>query len=290
MIRDIGYLQVLKTGPGTSVQDLGRVGFAEYGVPCSGALDLRSLLWVNHLLRNKESDAVLEICQPGLRIQFDAPTLICLAGAKAAVILNGAVISSYCILEIRRYDQLEIGAFHQGSILYLGIKNGFQSENIMNSRSWFERITNSGCALKGDQIPYFTNQEVPSFTASKVKWDFNWAMEQIIEAYPGPEWDLLDRHSKELIESSEFTISELKNRMAIQLTELLPNTILEMATTAVFPGTVQLTSGGKLIILLKDAQVTGGYPRVLQISEESIYILAQKKALKKIKFLIKKFL
>ncbi len=290
MIRDIGYLKVWKTAPGTSVQDLGRVGFAQYGVPCSGALDLRSLLWVNHLLKNKESDAVLEICQPGLRVKFDAPTLMCLAGAKADVILNGAVISSYGILEIRRHDQLEIGAFHQGSVLYLGIKNGFQSENIMNSRSWFAGITKSAYALKADRIPYFTNQEVPSFTASKVKWDFNWTSEQIIEAYPGPEWDLLDHNSKELIESSEFTISELKNRMAIQLTELLPNTIPEMATAAVFPGTVQLTSGGKLMVLMKDAQVTGGYPRVLQISEESIFILAQKKALKKIKFRVKKFL
>ena len=49
-----------------------------------------------------------------------------------------------------------------------------------------------------------------------------------------------------------------------------------MLTSAVLPGTVQLTPSGKLIILMRDAQVTGGYPRVLQLMEEGIARLAQK--------------
>lgn len=288
MIRDVGYLKILKTGPGTSIQDGGRMGFAHYGVPLSGAIDERSFMWANHLLKNNDSDAVLEVCQPGLSIIFNAPTLICLAGAIAVVKLNRELISSSGILEIRENDQLEVGAFHQGSVLYLGIKDGFQSEKIMDSRSWYAGITTSESAKKGDQIPYFTTQELPKITASKVKWEFNWAKNQIIEVYPGPEWELLDEISQERIESMDFTISELKNRMAIQLTELLPNSISEMVTAPVFPGTVQLTSGGKLIILMKDAQVTGGYPRILQISQEWLSILAQKKPLQKISFQLQK--
>lgn len=287
MKQALGNLHVLKTGPGTSVQDLGRVGFAQFGVPISGALDKRSFLWVNHLLRNKASDAVLEICQPGLKVQFDTPTQICFAGAKAVILLNGAPISGYSPVQIQANDQLEIGAFLQGSVLYLGIKNGFQSENSMNSKSWFAGITEYGYARKEDLIPYANFPEIAPNTASQVRWDFHWASEQQIEAYPGPEWDLLDFHTKKLIESSEFTVSELKNRMAIQLKELFPNKLPEMATAAVFPGTVQLTAGGKLLVLLQDAQVTGGYPRILQISEESISILVQKKGLEKIRFSLK---
>ncbi|MEB2774108.1 biotin-dependent carboxyltransferase family protein [Algoriphagus sp. D3-2-R+10] len=288
MIRDIGYLKILKSGPGTSIQDGGRIGFAQYGVPLSGAIDVRSFMWANHLLKNKDSDAVLEVCQPGLSIIFNSPTLICLAGAIAAIKFNGEVISSYGILEIRENDQLEIGAFHQGSVLYLGIKDGFQSEKIMDSRSWYAGITTSESVKKGDQVPYFTTQELPENTASKVKWEFNWTEKNAIEVYPGPEWELLDEVSQERIESMEFTISDLKNRMAIQLAELLPNSISEMATAPVFLGTVQLTSGGKLIILMKDAQVTGGYPRILQISQEWHSILAQKKPLQKISFQLQK--
>ncbi|MEB2783934.1 biotin-dependent carboxyltransferase family protein [Algoriphagus persicinus] len=288
MIRDIGYLKILKTGPGTSIQDSGRIGFAHYGVPLSGALDARSFKWVNHLLKNKESDAVLEICQPGLSIIADAPTLICLAGASAAIHLNGKAIVSHGILKIRENDQLEIGVFHQGSVLYLGIKDGFQSQKIMDSRSWYAGITSNDFAKKGDQIPYFTTQGLPINTASKVKWEFSWAQKKIIDVYPGPEWELVDVISQELIESMDFTVADLKNRMAIQMTELLPNSLPEMPTAPVFPGTVQLTSGGKLIVLMKDAQVTGGYARILQVSQEGLSILAQKKPHQKISFRLKK--
>lgn len=284
MIRNIGYLKVLKTGPGTSIQDSGRSGFVSYGVPISGALDLRSLIWVNHVLRNQIDDAVMEVCQPGLMIHFDAPTFICIAGAKAEVKLNGNLISSFGIVKIRANDQLEIGAFHYGSVLYLGVKNGFQSEKIMNSRSWFQGITSEIFAKNGDQIPYYTNYEIPKPTASRPKWDFRWAQDKRIEVYPGSEWGLLDIENQESLKSKEFTISNLKNRMAIQLIELLPNSLAEMSTAPVFPGTVQVTSGGKLIVLMKDAQVTGGYPRILQVSEEGLAILAQTKPHQKIRF------
>ena len=289
MSEEIGHLKILKTGLGTSVQDLGRFGFAEYGVPFSGALDTRSSSWVNHLLKNEQTDAVLEICQPGLKLHFDKPAQICLAGAKADIRLNGEEVSPYGILVINTNDQLEIGKFHRGSVLYLGIKNGFQSEKVMESRSWLSGLTSSGSAKKDDQIQYFASHKPPIFTASKAKWDFNRAQDQSIAAYPGPEWDLLSFENQTFIESMEFTISDVKNRMAIQLEELLPNSIPEMATSPVFPGTVQLTSGGKIIVLMKDAQVTGGYPRILQVDQKGLSILAQKKAKQTITFRLMDF-
>jgi len=72
--------------------------------------------------------------------------------------------------------------------------------------------------------------------------------------------------------------------MAIQLEEPFPNQLSEIYTAPVYPGTVQLTPGGKIICLLSDAQVTGGYPRILQIHEEDIRKLAQKKPGITIKF------
>ncbi|WP_157243360.1 5-oxoprolinase subunit C family protein [Algoriphagus resistens] len=284
----MGNLQLVKTGIGTCIQDTGRFGYTAYGVPVSGALDMRSYLWVNHLLQNKETDAALEISQPGLSLHFDSPTLICLAGANAAVQLNGKATSSYCVLEIRKNDQLQIGAIHQGAILYLGIKNGFQSEKIMNSRSWYPGITASSYLKKDDRISYFPHEEESVYTASKIRLDFNWMEEPVIEAYPGPEWGLLDKQNKSLIETGKFTVSSLKNRMAIQLMELLPNSIPELATAPVFPGTVQLTSGGKLLVLLKDAQVTGGYPRILQLDEKSIALISQKRPKDQLVFKLKK--
>jgi biotin-dependent carboxylase-like uncharacterized protein len=284
MIKDPAYLKILKTGPGTSVQDLGRIGFSLFGVPYSGAMDHKAFSWINHLLKNKEDDAVLEISQPGFRAEFDAPTLICLAGAKVDCNLNGKPVSSFGLIPIEEGDTIEIGAFFQGSILYLGVKGGFQTDEILESKSWYQEITAESTARKNTLIPYFTTQEIPSFTNSKAKWNTSGFEKEAINVYPGPDWELLDKKSQKQLSEGSFTISNLKNRMAIQLEELIPNSLPEMATAPVFPGTVQLTSGGKLIILMRDAQVTGGYPRILQFPEESLSVLAQKKPYQKIRF------
>lgn len=286
MIKDPAYLKILKAGPGTSIQDLGRTQFSQFGVPFSGAMDQQAFAWVNHLLKNQADDAVLEICQPGFKAQFEAPTLICIAGAKAESKLNGDPVSSFGLIPIRHGDTIEIGAFHQGSILYLGIKGGFQTDKILGSRSWYQGITRDSTAQKNASIPYFTTQEIPPFTYSRAKWSTSYFDVESVEVYPGPEWSLLSENSQKLLSKGFFTLSGLKNRMAIQLEEVIPNSLPEMATAPVYPGTVQLTSGGKLIILMKDAQLTGGYPRILQFPEESLSLLAQKKPNQKIKFLI----
>ena len=72
--------------------------------------------------------------------------------------------------------------------------------------------------------------------------------------------------------------------MAYQLDELIVNTLSDIITSLVLPGTIQLTPFGKVIILLRDCQTTGGYPRILQLSNVAINVLAQKKAGDKIRF------
>ena len=82
----------------------------------------------------------------------------------------------------------------------------------------------------------------------------------------------------------EFTISKENNRMAYQLVEKIGPISHSMLTSAVLPGTVQMTPEGQLLILMKDGQTTGGYLRVLQLSTRSLAILAQKKFGDKLRF------
>ena len=49
-----------------------------------------------------------------------------------------------------------------------------------------------------------------------------------------------------------------------------------IVSSPVIPGTVQLTPSGKLIVLMRDCQTTGGYPRILQLSDKGIRTIAQK--------------
>ena len=81
-----------------------------------------------------------------------------------------------------------------------------------------------------------------------------------------------------------FSVSEDNNRVGYRLHEVLENELEPILTSAVLPGTVQLTPSGKLIILMRDCQVTGGYPRVLQLSDYAISRLSQKVAGDQVKF------
>ena len=75
--------------------------------------------------------------------------------------------------------------------------------------------------------------------------------------------------------------------MAYQLIETFENDLKPIITSAVLPGTVQLTPSGKLIVLMRDCQTTGGYPRVLQLKALALDVLAQKFTGNNIEFVLK---
>ncbi|MDN3203747.1 biotin-dependent carboxyltransferase family protein [Algoriphagus sediminis] len=285
MIKDLGNAKILSTGPQSLIRDLGRFGYFSIGVPVSGPLDHKAFQWNNHLLRNDPNDSQIEINQPGLKIQFDSDTWISLAGAKCDVKVNGSGTKYFGPIKIKAGDILSFGNFELGSLIYMGISEGFQTEKVLGSRSQLQCITSSSSLNKGDLLPFFTNSTpVPSNRFAKAKWDTEYLEKTEIRVYPGFDWNheiekILDPAFKERLH-----ISKLKNTMAAQLEEVFPNDISPIATAPVFPGSIQLTPSGKLICLLSDAQVTGGYPRVLQIHEEDISILAQKKPGQEVRF------
>ncbi|MEX0291252.1 MAG: allophanate hydrolase subunit 2 family protein, partial [Flavobacteriaceae bacterium] len=98
-----------------------------------------------------------------------------------------------------------------------------------------------------------------------------------LEVQRGPEYDILNEAQLHTLFSKEFTIAKENNRMAYQLEDKIEGHTITMLTSATLPGTVQLTPAGRLIILMRDGQTTGGYPRILQLSQKAISVLSQKK-------------
>jgi allophanate hydrolase subunit 2 len=222
-------------------------------------------------------------------IRFDSPTCLAIAGAQATISLNGQEIEKSSMISVKANDELEIGAFQSGAKIYIGIRYGIKSPKVLGSRSFFGGLTDSGFLHKGDKVMYFNDANASPIFNAKAKWSTDWFQTDHIDVYPGPDFHLLGAKVKEKLCAQQFKISQQSNRMGIQLLESLENDLPELPTNPVFPGTVQLTSGGKVIILGQDAQVTGGYPRILQLTELALSILAQKKPGQSIRFsLVKK--
>jgi len=280
-------IKVLKSGFYTTIQDKGRVGFASLGVPVSGAMDSYSSDLANRILNNSLNCALLEITLGGCKFQFLSKTTICISGGDFSPKMNNQPILLNSKILIQENDILSFGKVNFGVRCYLAVKGGIQSDKKLGSRSSFKNITNNFLIKSGDCLPISNLKTTLESSKTLVKVNKNHFEYKGIECFKGPEFDTLDMHQKKTLFETEFSISKDINRMGYKLNETVENNIPSILTSAVLPGTVQLTPSGKLIVLMRDCQVTGGYPRVLQVSEESINRLSQKTIGDKIQFVLK---
>ncbi len=277
-------ITVLNPGIYSTIQDLGRVGFAHIGVPISGAMDSHSASIGNQLLNNKKNAAVLEITFGGCKLRFEKAAQISITGADFNPAINGSHVAMNAIIDVKEGSTLTFGKKVFGVRTYIAISGGIQSEEILKSRSLYRGVSTTSLLKKGDIIPYNSNSFIPEKKFSKIKIDANHFSSNTVNCTEGPEFELLSEKQQNAILKTVFTISNNNNRVGYQLKEFVENNLKPILTSGVLPGTVQLTPSGKLIVLMRDCQVTGGYPRVLQLSDDAIAKLSQKIAGDEVRF------
>jgi len=277
-------VEVLKAGLYDSIQDLGRFGYQNYGVPISGAMDQYSAKLANSILGNQENEAVLEFTWIGPTLKFNEDTAICLSGMMCNAKINGLPIENNTYVDVKKNDEVSFGQPVLGFRGFMAVSGGFQTERIMESRSFYNHITAQNRLKKGDCLDIIKSNLKHKASHAIVKTSSSHFESNELEVFRGVEFEWLSTEQKNQLFSQEFTISKDSNRMAYQLNERLPNDLKSIITSAVLPGAVQLTPSGQLMLLMRDCQTTGGYPRLLQLSEMTINRLSQKAPGQKIQF------
>ena len=277
-------IKVLKSGIFTTIQDSGRHGLGALGVPISGVMDAYSAHLANHILNNKADDALIEITLGNCAFQFLVDTEISVTGANLSAKLNDAIVPLNSRIQITKNDILVFKFPVFGVRSYLAVKGGLLSEEVLKSRSQYQNITRANQLHKNDVITIKEFKSELKKTHTLVKVDENHFTQKELKCFKGPEFNLLSKGNQQKLLNSEFTIAKENSRMGYKLNESIVDEIPQILTSAVLPGTVQLTPSGKLIILMRNCQITGGYPRILQLSESAINILAQKSTNDIIKF------
>ena len=279
-------VEILSPGLYTTIQDRGRVGYRGFGVPTSGAMDRLSAAMANRLLNNHIDAPVMEITLSGPKLRFNAPAVIAIAGADLSPRLNHMSINPGTAYSVVAGDIVTFGEAKLGTRCYLAVKGGFLVESILNSASFYKAITGKDRFLKGDTINMAKHEPGTAMFNASLKTEKELFTAKEIACTPGPEFEILNLEASKRIFSQEFEITPDNNRMGYRLlSEPLPYPgDFSMLTSAVLPGTVQLTPSGQLITLMQDCQTTGGYPRVLQLTLRGINCLAQKKAGDKFRF------
>ncbi len=276
-------IKILSTGLYTSIQDAGRFGYRHLGVPVSGCMDLYSFNLANALLNNSPECAVLESTLIGPRIEFLAPSYIAITGAQCHLLHNSHPAPINTVLKINKGDVIDVGKTIMGCRNYLAVVDGFVTESILNSQSQYHGITQQKTLQKNQLLSCNPSKRIIKnrTTIQFQSTHFN-TSHLIVDR--GPEFNLLSDYQINKIFSKSYSLSSLSNRMASLFHHGLPFGIKEIITSSVQPGTVQLTPSGQLIILMRDAQTTGGYSRILQLTDKSISQLSQLSFNCKIKF------
>lgn len=278
----------------TSIQDLGRKGFRNWGIPQSGAMDPSAMQMANSLVENPVESPVIEMTIKGGRFRFLEPTYVACCGATMPITINGQAVKPNSTLKIEANDLLSFGYAQEGCRTYLAIKGLPNIEPVLNSYATHTLSQMGGFKgrnlQKGDTLQWLSKEGIQRIKHIPQKYLPQWLSNQDFEKQDfekqdfeltiiaGPEWDLLNETQKENFFRETFTLSPQSNRMGFRLTPQSFNfvhSIENIVSSATIPGIIQLPQNGQPIVLMNDGQTTGGYPRIAKVLDKELSRLAQ---------------
>ncbi len=265
-----GKIYVETPGLLTSIQDFGRFGYRQIGVPVSGALDRVLLAAANYLAQGEDANAGLEIIVAGPTLRVAAgPVRLALAGdIEARVEREGATadIAPWSGVALRAGDILRLGAVRTG-VAYVGFSGGLQIEKTLGSASTYARARLGGvggrplaggdvlqCRLV-DQTECETELRAPPFVHAPGP----------IRVMLGPQDDHFSANALETLLNAEFRANPNIDRMGLRLEgpALSHNDKgADIASDGVTPGAIQVPGDGMPIVLMADCQTCGGYSKI----------------------------
>jgi biotin-dependent carboxylase-like uncharacterized protein len=277
-------IKILRAGPLTTIQDLGRPGLGALGVGASGAADRGSLRLANRLVGNHEGAAALELTFGGLHVRFGELTTIALTGAPCPVTLapdtvpagTAAPVAMNGPVKVRPGQRLVIGAPRRGLRTYLAFRGGIAVREVLGSRST-DLLSGIGpTPLKpGDQLPLGT--EVCGFPSLDQAPEPRYDPDPVLDLMPGPRDDWFTPDALASLCSSPYQVTTESNRVGIRLSgpaliRAIPD---ELPSEGVVTGSLQVPPGGQPILFLADHPVTGGYPVIAVVTTPGIDRAAQ---------------
>lgn len=275
--------KVLSTGFQTTFQDMGRFGYRDKGIPVSGVMDRQMAQFANALLGNGIEATLIEFTVMGPTFEVMETVEVVIAGIGFLPNVLGEAIPLNEVVVLEKGSVLKIGATTEGMRGYLAVKGGFLVPKILGSSSFYKMVTPQ--IIMDKNLIIKVELSCQNQTISSLKFiDENQYNQSELTVFKGPEFEGLTEVEKEQLMKTPFTIGQESNRMATKLKSDLQWGVNEIITAPVQPGTVQLTPSGKLIVLMRDAHTTGGYARILQLSENAINILSQKRIDEIVKF------
>jgi biotin-dependent carboxylase-like uncharacterized protein len=270
-------IEIVATGPHASVQDLGRVGHAAWGITGGGAADRASLQLANRLVGNTDTAAAFELLLAGATLRFDRAGVIAVTGATCPFTVDRTPGGCDGPQLVPAGAVVQFGIPAQRLRTYVAVRGGLATEPLLGSRATDER-SGLGRALRaGDVVPVGTDVVGPPLVdvAPIPRWpDGPITLQGVV----GPRDDWFTEESLGEFERGTYTVQAASDRVGIRLdgprlrcqrdeTELLSEPTIR--------GAIEIPPDGRPIIFSADHPTTCGYPVVAVLDPRSADVAAQ---------------
>lgn len=284
--RPTGGLEILRTGPLATVQDLGRTGYAEIGVSPSGAADRTSLRLANRLVGNDEGEAGLEVTLGGLVARTNRALTVAITGAWCPATVDGRDAAMNSVLRLPAGAELRLGAPTSGLRSYVAVRGGLAVERVLGSRS---TDLLSGLGPKplrpGDMLPVgLAPSAFPQIDLAPVAPPTSGDV--LLRVTPGPRHDWFSDAALAALLSEPYEVSQDSNRIGIRLSGPALDRAVdgELPSEGMVRGALQVPPSGQPTLFLADHPSTGGYPVIAVVRAADVDLAGQARPGQRIRF------
>jgi antagonist of KipI len=268
-------IEVVSGGTWTTIQDRGRPGWERFGVSPGGPADWFSAAAANALVGNNPDAAVVECTLVGSALRFRREATVALMGGETATIENGIAFP------VEAGAELKIGRVQRGLRAYLAVRGGIAVPRVMGSRALCQLGRFGGGFGRpleaGDHLPIGNTPTLPSRQGggrflNRLPLVGPWE----VRVMAGPHTSAFGADDLARFLNTAFRVTPRADRMGMRLRA--PGFrvhAIEILTTPVTQGAVQVTPAGEAIVLLAEHQTTGGYPVIATVISADWPLLGQ---------------
>ena len=281
-------LVIHQAGPAASVQDSGRIGRLQLGLPPSGAMDADALISGQYLLEQRADEAAIEMAYGGLVASPTEPCDIAVTGAPTHLSIDGISASTHTVLRVEAGQHIHITPGATGIYSYLHLAGGIDTPRILGSRSTSAREGVGGLEGRylrdGDRLPLgaakpLRNGRMANLTSTAS------ADPITLRFVPGFQYASMKPDAIATLLEEEFLVTSKANRMGVQLDGKAIDTGIEtLLSEATAHGAIQIPPSGRPVVLLNDRQAVGGYPKPGAVIRSDCRRLAQARPGQKVRF------
>lgn len=286
-------VKIKRAGFVTTIQDPGRCGYRQFGVPLGGALDRHALRVANELVGNEPGAAGIEFTLGTLGLECEDERIVAWCGGDFRAAAGEVNVPAGHAFVLEAGEELRVTPQSRGGRLWLAISGGLEVPAVLGSRSTELRSCFGGLqgrALRnGDTLTLGARSAacerfVTRIGAGKVstwsapsEWATTKPRHPILRVVKGSDPQRLKSSDWDRFLRESFTVAPDSDRMGVRLEGIQFRCDLngDLLSEAVAPGTVQLPPGGKPIVLLGDCQTIGGYPKVAHVITADLSVAAQ---------------